>query len=195
MARGLIAVTIRGDKQFRAAMTKCAGILVHSVGVELEKQADMAIAYIGEHYHSLFTNPKGNLRRSLYRDMFKAVGSKVSCKAGWGKGATYGRVLEYGPRKRRWVILPGKSLAASGSRQGQPTRALQWMGSKGAPGIGRSTGGRIQGVAYARRVVHVWTEAQKRPHWRKAVDAQRGRRNSNLRKAVKAALVRAGKVG
>lgn len=170
-----INVSVRGDKQFRAMLTGSASTLVAAVGVELERQADAAIAYVGEKQGSLFTNPSGQLARSLWKHPFRATGTRVTVQAGWG--VKYGRVLEYGPRKKVWTILPGKGPVAPGwNRAGQPTIRLKWGGPSGEH--------------FARKVTHVWTEAQKRPHWKKAIDHAAGKRRAGMRRAIKAAIAK-----
>lgn len=175
--RTTIQCTIRGDKAWRRALVGSESMLVSAVGLELERQADAAIAYIGNNQASLFTNPTGNLRDNLFREEHKARGTRVSVRAGWMLGGWYGRVLEYGPRdKGPKKILPGKSLSTT---SGLPTVALRWV-SKG-------TGA----VNYRRSSTYVWKDSMKRPHWKKAVDATRGRRNASLRRSVVAAISKA----
>jgi len=170
-----ISVSVRGDKQFRAMLTGSANTLIAAVGLELERQADEAIAYVGDEQGKLFTNPSGALARSLWKHPFKAQGTRVSVQAGWG--VKYGRVLEYGPRRKTWTILPGKGPVAAGwNRSGQPTIHLKWSSPAGDH--------------FARKVTHVWTEAQKRPHWKKAIDAAAGKRRTAMRRAVKAAVAK-----
>lgn len=174
-----ISVSVRGDKQFRAALTGSANTLIAAVGIELERQADEAIAYVRDQQGALFTNPSGSLSRSLWKHPFKAQGTRVTVQAGWG--VKYGRVLEYGPRKKVWTILPGKGPVAPGwNRAGQPTKYLHWVDQFAGIGPRREY--------FRTKVTHVWTEAQKRPHWKKAIDEAAGKRRGAMRRAIKAAI-------
>lgn len=94
---------------------------------------------------NFFDRPTGRLQRTMrpgrvYSDL-RGVGQTID----WG--VPYGRVLEFGPRVRRWVIA---------ARRAQFLRFV--------------SGGR---VVFARRVVRRWDRSQLRPHVGPTIDRLR----------------------
>ncbi len=86
---------------------------------------------------SFFDKPTPNLQRTMKIGAAKTKGRQTELDIEWG--VPYGRVLEFGPaRKRRWVIKPKRG------------KALRFM-----------VGGRL---VFVRSVTRVWTKDQLRPH-------------------------------
>jgi hypothetical protein len=97
--------------------------------------------------------------------------SGASVEMGWGgASAHYGYVLERGPlRKNSWTYGPKNVLALPHGpspklgkyrKAGEPIMALRYF---------------VKGkVVYRKQVTHVWNKSMLRPHWSKAIEANRG---------------------
>lgn len=126
----------------------------------LPEIADKLIATIRQ--GNWFTNESGNLKNKLYKSEPKLRQSGASIDVGWsGDTSVYGPVLEFGPKKRQWMIQPKKA------------KALRFV-----------AGGN---VVYAKKVTYNWTEKSKRPHFEPATRRIQGFSEAKLQEAVSAA--------
>jgi len=109
--------------------------------------------------HQLFSNEIGRLKQSLYtrRKRGQKAGESVQ-ELGWR--VPYGDVVEFGPaRAREWEIRPRgfRSDISHGRSGGGVALTFLRFVSKGK-------------VVYAKKVKHIWTEKERRPHFEPWID-------------------------
>lgn len=113
----------------------------------------------------------GALAQGLWASDAKRYGTTVSAEGGWAH--PHGPVLEWGPNKSSWEIIPKQA------------KALRFFKTYGK----QVPGGDPGSIVYAKKVTHTWDPTQLRPHWGPEIIKQEPFLASDLADAMEAAVL------
>ena len=131
-----ITITLRGFKALRRKATRQERTLRSEFAGRLPQAVSLVIAAVRR--GNFFNKGTGKLKRSLSMSRVRQSGTSVEQDALWG--VPYGRVLEWGPfRKRTWAIKARKAQFLRFAANGK--------------------------VFFRKQVTHRWTPKEMRPHF------------------------------